>query len=402
MTVIVYFCYMRWSLLMFSAFLFNTLVAQQQFTVMTYNLLNYPDADTALRNKYYREVICYAQPDILLVQELGGEQGLQMLNKCIATCGPYKAGVLIPGPDSDNAIFYDSTKFYFINNQPITTDTRDISKFTLLSYTSADSLWLYAVHLKSSTGSANQNSRAMEVDSLRKVTDKHKSSDHFIVCGDFNIYASSEPAYQKLLEKKPGKYGHVVDVLNLKGLWNDITYSGHHTQSTRTRKIGYGATGGLDDRFDMIFFSESFMDSLSFEFANSYYALGNDGSHYKDSVSAQPNSSVPYSVANALHFASDHLPVIAKISLSSTMVEEKIVPPEPQVYYESQIGIVWVKNVDMNTLIQTEMYDAKGTMLLSAVHHGENSLYAGHLSRGFYLVKLSWQTGFITQKLFVE
>ena len=42
-----------------------------------------------------------------------------------------------------------------------------------------------------------------------------------IVCGDFNIYKSSESAYQKLILVNPANEGHVIDPLPLSGTWNN-------------------------------------------------------------------------------------------------------------------------------------------------------------------------------------
>ena len=47
--------------------------------------------------------------------------------------------------------------------------------------------------------------------------------------------------------------GYFIDPLNFTGtVWNNSSNAQYHTQSTRTRAFGDGATGGLDDRFDMI------------------------------------------------------------------------------------------------------------------------------------------------------
>jgi len=43
------------------------------------------------------------------------------------------------------------------------------------------------------------------------------------------------------------------------------------------------------------------------------WAYGNDGNHYNDSINKPPNTAVPQNVANALHYSSDHLPVVALV-----------------------------------------------------------------------------------------
>ena len=44
---------------------------------------------------------------------------------------------------------------------------------------------------------------------------------------------------------------------------------------------------------------------------NSYKPYGNDGNHYNDSINKRPNTAVPDSIADALHYASDHLPTVS-------------------------------------------------------------------------------------------
>jgi len=114
------------------------------------------------------------------------------------------------------------------------------------------------------------------------------------------------------------------------GNWNQSTYSEYHTQSTRTRAIGDGgATGGLDDRFDMILNSTGITQEGKIKYIpGSFVAVGNDGNHYNDSINQRPNTSVPDSIADALYYTSDHLPVYAKykfdqnpISISSISSE---------------------------------------------------------------------------------
>ena len=53
-------------------------------------------------------------------------------------------------------------------------------------------------------------------------------------------------------------------------------------------------------------------NSVGIEYVeNTYRAYGNDGKHFNLSVNAGENDSVSSNVADALYYASDHLPVIA-------------------------------------------------------------------------------------------
>jgi len=291
-------------------------LAGAQVKIASYNLLGYPGTDTTTRNPYFRTVVTAMSPDILVIQEITSQAGINgFLNGVMNYNGSnYGTGTFIDGPDTDNGIFFKTAIYAFISNTPIHTALRDINEFKLVHLPDHDTLRIYSVHLKASTGSANELSRGAEVDSLRKVTNALPANAHFIVCCDFNIYKSTEPAYQKLLEITAGN-GNFNDPLTLVGTWNTSGYSIYHTQSTRTRSFGGGATGGLDDRFDMILYSTAIKNGTGLTYvANSMTPYGNDGNHYNDSINKPPNSAVTQSVANALHYASDHLPVYALFS----------------------------------------------------------------------------------------
>lgn len=302
--------------------LFTGLVvfAQNQHTIMTYNILNYPITDTTSRNPYFRIIFSNIQPDILVVQEMISQQGVNaFLNKVLLPNNAnYQAGTFIDGFDTDNAIFYKSNLFSFISNTPIRTALRDINEFRLVYNLTGDTIIIYAVHLKASDSLQNELLRAAEVDSLRQRTNSLPPNSNFIVLGDFNIYRSGELAYQKLIDQSSP--GYVIDPLNLSGTWNNPLYSIHHTQSTRTRQFGDGTPGGLDDRFDMILMSQAVWDSGGITFIpSSYFAFGNDGNHYNDSINNPPNSAVGQLIADALHYSSDHLPIIASFQFPSNV-----------------------------------------------------------------------------------
>ena len=100
---------------------------------MNYNLLNYPGTDTTGCNPYFRTVIHSVQPDILVVQEITSQAGVNgFLNNVINSSGNnYSSGIFIDGPDSDNEIFFNTSEFTFISHIPIQTNLRNISEFRL-------------------------------------------------------------------------------------------------------------------------------------------------------------------------------------------------------------------------------------------------------------------------------
>ena len=287
---------------------------------MSYNILNYPFTDTTSRNPYFRTIFENIQPDILVVQEIVSQASVDsFLSKILnRSSSGYAAGTFINGPDLDRAIYYKNNLFTFLSNTPISTILRDINEFRLKHNASGDTLIIFAVHLKANVEDSLQ--RATEVDSLRKRTNALPPNSNFIVLGDFNIYSADELAYKKL--KNQSLPGYFIDPLNLTGIWNKSSYAQYHTQSTRTRAFGDGATGGLDDRFDMILMSQSIINLGGITFIpGSYFAYGNDGNHYNDSINRSPNTAVGQVVANALHYATDHLPVVASFSFDSPYLE---------------------------------------------------------------------------------
>jgi endonuclease/exonuclease/phosphatase family metal-dependent hydrolase len=288
-------------------------VAQQQHTIMTYNLLNYPGSTSAIRNPHFITVLSNTEPDIIVAQEVLSQAGVNefVSEVLMQVSSDYDAGVFINGTDTDNAIFFKSSLFSFIANNPIDTELRDINELILLHNVTGDTLIIYSLHLKASQGSTNEQKRAAEVDSLRKVTNALHPGAYFIVIGDFNIYRSSEPAYQNLLNQTNS--GYVLDPIDTPGDWhNNISFASIHTQSPRTRQFGGGANGGMDDRFDMILTSKSISDEGGITYVtDSYTAYGNDGMHFNDSINAPPNAAVGQEIADAIHYASDHIPLFA-------------------------------------------------------------------------------------------
>jgi endonuclease/exonuclease/phosphatase family metal-dependent hydrolase len=302
-------------LIIFLAFALKS-YPQENVKIMCYNLLSYPGTDAAIRNPFFKTVIRNAAPDILITEEMTSQAGVnQFLSVVMNAYGnTYSVGTFIDGPDTDNEIFFKTSRFHFISNTPIQTDLRNISEFKIIDLNyPTDTLRIYAVHLKASTGSTNEIARGLEVDSLRRVTNLLTVNASYMVVGDFNIYGSAEVAYTKLLQVNANNQGHFIDPIpNMTGIWNNGAYSHFHTQSPRTRAFGGGSTGGMDDRFDLILMSLSIMNNGRIAYIPATLTpYGNDGNHYNDSINRRPNTAVPDSVADAIHYASDHIPVFA-------------------------------------------------------------------------------------------
>jgi hypothetical protein len=57
---------------------------------------------------------------------------------------------------------------------------------------------------------------------------------------------------------------------------------------------------------------------------NSFVNYGNDGNHYNDSINHPPNAVVSQQIANAIHYASDHLPIFLKLKFESNNVQMSV------------------------------------------------------------------------------
>jgi len=338
----------------------------REFSVATYNSLRYSPSNVDARHPQFRTIINDLNPDILVMQELSGAGSPALFLDSVMNYDSitYQAAPFTDGYDLDAALFFKSSKFSVLSTKNHITQLRDIFEYQVLPKRSKDTLTIFCVHLKASSGSTNENRRAAEVANLRAVTDALPDSSNFMVLGDFNIYGSDEPAYQDLLANTPGNQGHFVDKINITGTWNNPNYAQHHTQSPRTTRFNGGAHGGMDDRFDMILFSEAVDAPGGFEYVpNSMNAFGNDGLHYnKAIVDAPANAEVSAAVAQALHLASDHLPVIARFSyeLKSGVSLDENDNFQVSVYHNSRQAVL---NNPQNLPLQYRIYNLQGQLI---------------------------------------
>src|SRR5438128_1157571 len=123
-------------LIIISFFLISPIGFSQSVKLMCWNLLNYPDvnnptSDSTLRHPFYRTVVEYEHPDILVTEEnTSSSAPTWFLNSVMNANGnTYSKGTFINGPDTDNEIYFKTSDFYFISNTAIRTDLRYISEF---------------------------------------------------------------------------------------------------------------------------------------------------------------------------------------------------------------------------------------------------------------------------------
>ncbi len=364
----------------FTVIVFAAVSSAQTAKIVSYNILNFPAVMGMERIDDYRIVVDFIDPDILVIQEMETQEGVELFLDSVMNYygNRFEAVPFNDGPDSDNALFYRSDNIEFLSASYIPTPHRDIAQYILRIKEAQEVFYVFSVHLKSSQGADNEQLRLEEATILRNHLDTLDQGVHFLVMGDFNIYSSSEAAFQKLIGSFPNNNGRLFDPLNLTGEWHENSSCAYaHTQSTRVEQLGDGgAGGGLDDRFDMVLCSQSFLDSIGLYLSSQSYTIyGNDGGHFNLAVNEGVNQSVPDSVADALYYASDHLPVAVSICEGIvTEIPKEVVkiwpnPMRHEVHIQFpwiedfQQARIWITNILGQQLYTARICDPKGLTL---------------------------------------
>ena len=184
---------------------------------------------------------------------------------------------------------------------------------------------VYAVHLKAGNTMPDSAQRHTEASDIRNVLNSVNVGaigPNFMIGGDYNIYRATESSYIRLTESQADNDGRCKDPLLMPGEWNNNSgYALYMTQCPCLSGCVSGFSGGgMDDRFDFWLTSYSMQDGEGLDWTGNtiagYAAYGNDGQHFNDDINGGGfNNAVGLAVANALHDASDHLPVVMVIQI---------------------------------------------------------------------------------------
>lgn len=339
----------------------GVILAQDTLTVMTYNTLRF-SGNTADRGTYFRRVIDYVQPDIVILNELQDNSGLsRLLSEAFNhSSSDYAAGSLPASSRLNNGIIYRTSKITLVDHVFLPTVLRYINGFTLAlneAHQKVPQFTIFTAHLKASDGSEYESQRWLEAKELAKYIAGKDDNYYYMMGGDFNVYGPDEMPYKLLTDSLQ------VDLED--PLWdeqkpwrrNESAFSDIYTQSTRTERLGDGgATGGLDDRFDFLLFSYQFISTNpDFRYLDgSYQTIGNDGRHFNTFLIDGANTAVPDSIAEALYRASDHLPVIAKILYTTKTTTSPVAHAGSDRY---------AKAGEVITLDGSQSYDPNGSIV---------------------------------------
>jgi exonuclease III len=317
--------------------------------VMSYNMLNFPLGEIANRADTLEKIVAYVLPDLLMIQELKTEQGLMDVTTMMDSLGYADFGhsnfvsmQSDPGNpyELQQAIVYNQNKLTLKSQSEIITAVRDINEFVLYINdtglaTGSDTtfIYVYVTHLKSSTGTANQTARLeMANDWIDYMNANFTGNENVILAGDFNLYTNTEPAYVALMNENNTVV--MKDIFENYGNWTGSGFAHKEilTQSTRLTQVGGdGASGGLDDRFDFILFSQAMMsnDNEVYYVQNSFKSLGNNGNCYNQSITdCDTENTVPYDVLRAIYYMSDHIPQVCSLGWDLTSSASDIVAPD--------------------------------------------------------------------------
>lgn len=290
---------------------------------VNWNVLNYPGTTAATRNPLYRTVLAPLQPDVLItcemVSQTGADQFLANLN--VMEPGQWAASGFQDGGDTAQELYYKPAKLQLLGQWAFYPNPANLLRFVnvyrlkLVGYPADQGEFrVYGLHLKASQGFEAQ--RGAECTGLRDSLNAMPPGTHALVCGDYNFYTALEPGFVKLIESQANNIGQLYDPLGLQGIsWQDnISMQLAWTQSPcKTGDTGCApgaATGGIDDRFDLIMPSNAWRDDSGFELVPGTYATaGNDGLHHNNSIMDPPTIPEGAAYAAALHGVSDHFPV---------------------------------------------------------------------------------------------
>jgi endonuclease/exonuclease/phosphatase family metal-dependent hydrolase len=316
--------------------------AQDTARVMTYNLMRYGATNSYCpidcKQRSLKTIIDFVKPDIFAVNEIT-ESAADIyadgiLSSCFNTGGAtnWKRAAVQNNrnPDIVNMLFYDSNKFGLAKQETIATNIRVTSVYHLY-YKSADLattgdtifLRICQTHLKAGNTTSDINNRTTMTRQIMSYLAAKPTPVNTLVQGDFNVYTSSETAYQNMVAASDSNI-RLYDPINRPGEWStNSAFADIHTQAPQRTAPGplYSA-GGLDDRFDFILANQAIIrnsNKIGY-ISNSYKTLGQDGLRYNQSVTSPTNTVVPLEVARALFDFSDHLPVYMDLAIDARRI----------------------------------------------------------------------------------
>ena len=405
---------------------------------MQYNLLYYtvgsesPDDCTDANNNLdqkdiaFKTIVKEVMPDILCVNEIGKTDvyANRILSNVLNTDGINYYGTLpaysISGNRSiGNRLFYDTRKFAMKESAYVTTyyggTVINLYKMYYKSQSLAqgDTAFITFIiwHLAAGSSDYSETTRAQQSQILTQYLESAPSvlAGNFVLSGDFNVYTSSEEAYDNLVNN-PNYLVRFHDPIGRSGSWNNnAQFADIFTQSTHTGAASCASNGGMDDRFDFILVSNKVMNGTDKVrcLPETYHAFGQDGIRFNGSIVSPANTAVSAQVAQALYTMSDHLPVVMDYTISQTLAVYDV-PAELPVSIANPVGNTL--EMTTNLLIPDRLTFEILTIDGKRLHQENATLPAGpqHLSFDFpynpaiYLLRITDSKGNVTVRKLVK
>lgn len=391
-------------LLMLSA----SVSAQETIKTMFYNVLMFPSASPGGRTETLKNIVDSYDPDIFMICELESEAGgLTILNESLNAEGieyvmaPFQDNTS-SGADLQQLVYFKKGMFALETVDIIQTDVRDINRYRLLLETAdqvIDPIFidLYVTHLKSSQGSSNVQERLDMVNEFTNSLSNLDPNAFILFAGDLNLYTSSEPAYQELLDVTNPIV--LIDPIDTPGSWNNnSSFQAVHTQSTRINSgpFGAGAGGGMDDRFDFILISENMQTDPKLRYIpDTYKSYGNNGNCFNNDVSSTDcTGEFSQELRNFIFSMSDHLPVVMELETNKEIVlsVSETTEASPWLLLEQTlVSDVLSIHISEALLQPTELsiYDVFGQrVMIFDINPASNvQISVSHLAEGIYYLK---------------
>lgn len=400
---------------LFFALLFTLLsFGQSEIKAMFYNLLNFSSAPPTNRAEILNSILSTYHPDLFMVCEVESQNDAQkILNESFL----YTSEEIAQSPFLFNSsgaslihqlVYYNSEKFTLKYTDQIETNVRSINHYSFVLNTNYKiELEVFVAHFKASIGSENE--RLFEAQQFVDYIQNFPEEANILLAGDFNMYSSSEPGYQVLLNGTNAF--NMIDPIDESGDWNNnVSFAGIHTQSTRISNEefeGFGAGGGLDDRFDIMLISEvmsSKANTISYV-EDSYKAWGNNSNCYNNNINnSDCDGEFGLELRELLYQMSDHLPVVMNLAISDEFLSKPSYNIANSVTFIS--GNIVSQNLNLKfspelLFSRSKIYNILGQEVFNfTVSNTNESIDTSTLSSGLYYLKVEQlQT---TQKFYVS
>ncbi|MBZ9778711.1 T9SS type A sorting domain-containing protein [Psychroflexus sp. CAK8W] len=400
---------------LFFALLFTQLsFGQSEIKAMFYNLLDFSSAPPTNRAEILNSILSTYHPDLFMVCEVESQNDAQkILNESFL----YTSEEIAQSPFLFNSsgaslihqlVYYNSEKFTLKYTDQIETNVRSINHYSFVLNTNYKiELEVFVAHFKASIGSENE--RLFEAQQFVDYIQNFPEEANILLAGDFNMYSSSEPGYQVLLNGTNAF--NMIDPIDESGDWNNnVSFAGIHTQSTRISNEefeGFGAGGGLDDRFDIMLISEvmsSKANTISYV-EDSYKAWGNNSNCYNNNINnSDCDGEFGLELRELLYQMSDHLPVVMNLAISDEFLSKPSYNIANSVTFIS--GNIVSQNLNLKfspelLFSRSKIYNILGQEVFNfTVSNTNESIDTSTLSSGLYYLKIEQLP--TTQKFYVS